>query len=159
MSRERKENSPIIKKADAIFKQVEALINAIPEDDDFLQSQAGLIMSDSMMICAKLAGASGVGLYSIKMQNAAIIRKCAMDLYVFVGGLRYREGFTSNDSVELIRKEIEEFRLLFIEWVANFDKSDYIWDDWELFNPPGAIPPSDDDYNDPINWDDFDFDS
>lgn len=159
MPREKKEDSPIIKKADSIFKQVEALVNAIPEEDDFLQSQAGLMMSDSMMICAKLAGASSVGLYSIRMQNAAIIRQCAMDLYVFVGGLRYHEGFTSNDYVELIRKEIEEFRLLFIDWVASFDKSDYLWDEWELFNPPGAIPPSDDDYNDPINWDDFDFDS
>jgi hypothetical protein len=110
-------------------------------------------------ICAKLASANGVGLYSIKMQNAAIIRQCAMDLYVFVGGLRYHKSFTSNDYVELIRKEIEEFRLLFIDWVANFDKSDYIWDEWELFNPPGAIPLSDDDYNDPINWDDFDFEN
>lgn len=156
MSRVSIEDTPIIKKADSIYKQVEALMKVIPEEDDFLQSQAGLMMSDSMMICAKLVGASGVDLYSIKMQNAAIIRQCVMDLYVFLSGLRYHEGFTSKDYVELIRREIEEFRLLFIEWVANFDKSDYIWDEWELFNPPGAIPPSDDDYNDPINWDDFD---
>lgn len=156
MPRERKEDSPIVKKAATIFKQVEALIKAIPEDDDYLQSQAELMMSDSMMICAKLAGAEFGGLYSIKMQNAAIIRNCAMDLYVFVGGLRYNEGFTLHDYVDIIRKEIDEFRLLFIEWVASFDRSDYIWDDWELFNPPGAIPPNDNDYIDPINWDDFD---
>jgi hypothetical protein len=48
MSRDRKEDSPIIKKANSIFKQVEALVKAIPEEDDFLQSQAGLMMSDCM---------------------------------------------------------------------------------------------------------------
>ena len=157
MSRDKNQDSPIIKKADDIFKQIQALVASIPDDDDFLQSHGGLMMSDIMTIGAKLAGASGVSLYSIKMQNAAIIRNCAMDLYVFVGGLRFHESFKSNDYVELIRKEIEEFRLMFIEWVASFDQSDYIWDDWQLFNPPGAIPPSDSDYNDPINWDDFDF--
>ncbi len=159
MARNKEHKLSIITKADIIFKQVEALIKAIPEDDILLQSQAGLMMSDSMMICSKLAGASGVGLYSIKMQNAAIIRQCAMDLYIFVGVLRYHDGFILNDYVALIRKEIEEFRLLFIDWILSFDKSDYIWDEWELFNPLGAIKPSDDDYKDPINWDDFNFDS
>ena len=60
--------------------------------------------------------------------------------------------------VTLIRKEIDEFRMLFIDWVAGFDKCNYIWDEWELFNPPGAIPPNPKDYQDPINWDDFDED-
>ena len=39
----------------------------------------------------------------------------------------------------------------------NFDTSNYIWDEWELFNPKGAIPPNPNDYQDPINFDDIDF--
>lgn len=31
----------------------------------------------------------------------------------------------------------------------------YYWDEWELFNPPGAIRPDSNAYQDPINWDDF----
>lgn len=42
----------------------------------------------------------------LRMENAAIIRKCARDL--------------------MVRQQIEEFRLLFI--------------DWGLFNPPGVGP-------------------
>ena len=41
--------------------------------------------------------------------------------------------------------------LLLINWVANFDTYNYIWDDWELFNPKGAIPPTD--------FDSFDYDN
>jgi hypothetical protein len=33
--------------------------------------------------------------------------------------------------VKLIRNEIDAFRLLFIEWVKNFDTSNYYWDEWE----------------------------
>ena len=102
-------------------------------------------------------GAEGGDLYSIRMQNAALIRQAAMDLYVQVGSLRMFENFKDKNYIPLIRQEIEEFRLLFIEWVANFDTSNYIWDEWELLNPKGAIPPNPNDYQDPINFDDIDF--
>lgn len=157
MPRDEMMKIPIYAKAMHIYDLIEALLKTIPEDNDFLQAQGNMMREDAMIIPAKIAGAEGGDLYSIRMQNAAIIRKCAMDLYVFVGGLRYDETFKDIDYVNLIRQEIEEFRQLFVSWVQSFDTSNYIWDEWELFNPPGAIPPSDDDYNDPINWDDFDF--
>ena len=94
-------------------------------------------------------------MYSIRMQNAAIIRDYAMHLYLQVGSLRFHDSFKDKDYVTLIRKEIDEFREMFIDWVANFDKSNYYWDEWELFNPPGAIRPDSNAYQDPINCDDF----
>jgi len=33
---------------------------------------------------------------------------------------------------------IEEYRLLFIDWVSGFDNRNYIIDRWGLFNPPGC---------------------
>jgi len=78
-------------------------------------------------------------LYDVRMQNASIIREHAMHLYVQVGSLRFHENYADLEYVELIRKEIENFRELFVEWINGFDTSNYIWDDWELFNPPGAI--------------------
>ena len=33
--------------------------------------------------------------------------------------------------------EIDEFKVLFREWVKSFDVWNYIVDDWGLFNPPG----------------------
>lgn len=150
------ENLPIYKKAESIFKLVESLLFAIGEENDYLAQTKYLMRDDISIICAKIAGAEAGNLYSIRMQNAAIIRDYAMHLYTHVGSLQYEDSFQEKQYVTLIRKEIDEFRLLFIDWVANFDKSDYIWDEWELFNPPGAIPPNPDDYQDSINWDDFD---
>jgi hypothetical protein len=158
MKIQKEENLPIYKKAEHIFQLVESLVSILPEDDEYFNETKHFMTGDAMFICAKIMGAEGGDLYCIRMQNAALIRKAAMDLYVHVGGLRMFDNFKDKNYIPLIRQEIEEFRLLFIEWVASFDTSNYIWDEWELFNPKGAIPPNPNDYQDPINFDDFDFD-
>jgi len=85
------------------------------------------------------------------MENAAIIRKSAMDLIVGLRGLEMF-GFNEPQYFDLLRAEMEEFRLLFIEWVAGFDKDNYIIDRWGLFNPPG-VGPHDKDPDDDIPFD------
>lgn len=138
MKRDDLDELPIYIKAEEIFKLTEALVRTIPEDNKFLQdTTARFIIEDAMMIPVKIAGSSRVGLYDLRMENAAIIRKCARDLYVHAGSLRFEENFKDNEYVELLRNTIEEFRLLFIDWVAGFDQWDYIIDRWGLFNPPG----------------------
>jgi hypothetical protein len=49
---------------------------------------------------------------------------------------------------QIVRDLIEEYRLLFIDWVAQFDKWDYIIDRLGLFNPPGIGPSDKDPYAD-----------
>ncbi len=49
-------------------------------------------------------------------------------------------GFEEAKYFHIVRNLIEEFRLLFIDWVAAFDKEDYVIDRWGLFNPPGVGP-------------------
>lgn len=139
----------VYKKAMSISKLVESFMLAIPEDDVFLQQSKGSMMEDAITIPAKIAGAEGGDLYSIRMQNAAIIRYHALHLYAQIGSLRFHSKFKDIEYVALIRYELDEFRLLFIEWVDSFDKNNHIWDDWGMFNPPTAIPPDniDDDFN------------
>ncbi|MCZ8332242.1 MAG: hypothetical protein O9282_13100 [Flavobacterium sp.] len=165
MSLDKSRELPIYKKSEQIYSLVESLLASIPEEDDYLQATKHMMLDDAMIISAKIAGAEGGNLYSIRMQNAAIIRDHAMHLYVQVGSLRFHKSFKEVEYVKLIRKEIDEFRLLFIEWVASFDTNNHFWDEWGLFNPPGAIPPSEDetyndddfDINDFLNDDDDDF--
>jgi hypothetical protein len=114
------------------------------------------MMEDAMMIAAKISGAEAVDLYDIKMENAAIIRKCARELYVRAGSLRFEEDIKDKEYIELLRNEIEEFRLLFIDWVASFDQWNYIIDRWELFNPPG-VSAHDKDPDDDIPFNPKDF--
>jgi hypothetical protein len=161
------EKQPLYLKSLEIVKITEALVRTIPEENEFLQeTTARFMMEDALIIPAKIAGATSVTLYDLKMENAAIIRKSARQLFVFAGSLRFEEDFKDNEYVELLRNTIEEFRFLFIDWVATFDPWDYIIDRWGLFNPPGVTAhdkdPDDDipfdpkDFLDGIDFDDFD---
>jgi hypothetical protein len=148
-------NIPIYKKAEDIYKMIEGLGAALPEDDDYIQSTKDIMRGDIMIITAKIVGAEAGNEYTIRMQNAAIIRDHAMNLYVTVGGLRMHENFKDHDYVKIIRKEIDEFRELFIEWKNSFDVSNHFWDEWELFNPPNAIKPEKVEFDDHFDIDDF----
>jgi hypothetical protein len=146
---------PIYQKAELIFQLVQSLAASLPEDDEYIKGTKHLMLEDAMVMIAKIANAEGGNLYGIRMQNAAMIRNHAMHLYVQVGGLRFHESYKDLEYVKLIRNEIDAFRQLFIEWVKSFDTTNHVWDDWGLFNPPGAVPPSKRTFDD----DDFDSDS
>lgn len=148
---------PLYQKAEQIFKITQGLVEIVPSDNDFLQeTTVRFMLENAMLIPAKIAGAQAVELYDLKMENATIIRKAARELYVQAGSLGFEETILDKDYIQLLRKEIDEFRLLFIDWVAGFDIWNYIKDDWGLFNPPGVNPHDkapDDDI--PFNPDDF----
>lgn len=132
-------NLPLYQKALEILKLTEALVTTIPEDDVFLEATKGFMMENAYIIPAKIAGAEGAGLYGLKMENAAIIRKAARELYVQAGSLKHFSD-EKHDYPNLLRLGIDEFKALFVQWVKAFDVWDYIVDDWGLFNPPGIEP-------------------
>lgn len=148
---------PLYQKAELIFKITQGLVEIVPADNEFLQeTTVRFMLENAMIIPAKIAGAQAVELYDIKMENATIIRKAARELYVQAGSLRSEEDISDKDYIHLLRKEIDEFRLLFIDWVAGFDVWNYIKDDWGLFNPPGVnAHDKDPDEDIPFNPDDF----
>lgn len=133
------ERLPIYKKAMAIRELVDNILEAAPDGNEMLRGQIDQMHADALMIPAKIAGAEGGNLYDLRMENAAIIRKCARDLVVGLRGLEMF-GYDEQPWFDLLRKEMEEFRLLFIDWVAGFDRGNYITDRWGLFNPPGIGP-------------------
>lgn len=151
------EKLPIYKKAEEIFQLTDALVKTLPTDDEFLQeTTVRFMLEDAMIIPVKISGAEAVELYDLKMENAAIIRKAARELYVRAGSLRYEEDIENKEYTELLRQEIENFRLLFIDWVAKFDPWDYIIDRWGLFNPPG-VTAHDKDPDDDVPFDPNEF--
>ena len=137
---EKSHKLPLAQKAKEIYQLVDGLTSSISEDENnLLLSQRQFMMEDALLILTKISGAEAGDLYDIRMENATIIRKCARELYVQAGSLDLY-GFERSEYAKLIRKEIEEFKILFREWVASFDPWNYIVDDWGLFNPPGISP-------------------
>lgn len=152
---------PLMQKAEQIIKLTQGLVQIVPADNEFLQeTTVRFMLENAMIIPAKIAGAEAGDLYDLRMENAAIIRKAARELYVQAGSFRFEVGITDKDYIILLRKEIDEFRLLFIEWVTGFDMWNYIKDEWGLFNPPGVSAHDKDPDDDiPFNPKDFfDFD-
>jgi len=150
------EKLPIFKKGKEIFDLVRKIADLIPEDNEYLVDVKGCMLSDAAQLTVKVAGAEAAGLYDLKMENAAIIRKAARDLMVQQHSLDMF-GFEYVEYYQIVRELIEEYRLLFIDWVAGFDKWDYIIDRWGLFNPPG-IGPFDKDPDDDIPFRGFEED-
>lgn len=149
-------NLPVYKKAEEIYEVVRQIADLIPDEDDSpLAFTKGNMLGDAMTIMAKIAGAEGGDIYDLRMENAAIIRKAARDLMVTNHSLEMY-GFEHTEYYDIVRDLIEEFRLLFIDWVESFDQWNYIIDRWGLFNPPG-IGPYDKDSDDDIPFNPKDF--
>lgn len=148
---------PLYQKAEQILKITMGLVAIVPAENEILQeTTVRYMMENALLLPAKIAGAQGIDLYDLKMENATLIRKAARELYVQAGSLRFDEAITDKDYIELLRNTIEEFRLLFIDWVENFDPWSYIKDNWGLFNPPGvSAHDTDPDKDIPFDSDDF----
>jgi hypothetical protein len=130
---------PIYRKGKEIFEMVHKIADLVPENNEYLMEVKSQMLCDAALLSVKVAGAEAAGLYDLKMENAAIIRKAARDLMVQNHSLE-AFGFEYVEYFQMVRDLIEEYRLLFIAWVAGFDKWDYIIDRWGLFNPPGVSP-------------------
>lgn len=152
---EPEENIPIYKKGEEIYEVVSKICDLIPADNEHLQFTKAQMLNDAMLLTVKVAGAEAGDLYDLRMENAAIIRKAARELMISNHSLKMF-GFEEVEYFDIVRDLIEEYRLLFIDWVANFDQWNYIIDRWGLFNPPGVGPfDKDPDDDIPFNPDDF----
>jgi len=152
----RPERLPIYRKGKEIFDMVNKITDLIPENNEYLNEVKACMLSDAAQLTVKVAGAEAAGLYDLKMENASIIRKAARDLLVQQHSLDMF-GFEYVEYYKIVRELIEEYRLLFIDWVAGFDRWDYVIDRWGLFNPPG-VGPFDKDPDDDIPFHGFDED-
>jgi hypothetical protein len=148
------EQEPLFVKATDIMDLSNKLIDVIQLDleeemtennNKFVKLVALDIAENSMIIPAKIVGAMSVDLYHIKMENATLIKVAAEKIQVNCTSLLdFTYGY--NEYLQVLKEEIEDFRILFAEWVKTFDKESYTIDRWGLFNPPG------------INYDDNDAD-
>lgn len=156
-NRDELQQMPLYQKAEQILKITMGLVAIVPAENEFLQeTTVRYMMENALLLLAKIAGAQGIDLYDLKMENATLIRKAARELYVQAGSLRFDDSIKDKDYIELLRNTIEEFRLLYIDWVENFDPWNYIKDDWGLFNPPG-VSAHDKDPDEDIPFDPNDF--
>ena len=121
---------PVYKKAEELAELVEVIAAAIKEVDQKEYYERELI-GNSYIVQAKIAGAEGGGLYSLRMQNAVVIRIAVQDMFNAVAASAMMD-VNEEDYVDLMREKVEEFRLAFVNWIRGFDKSYDIPDNWAI---------------------------
>lgn len=133
---ERIDNLPIVKKAEELYQLVNSLVETIDGKDanedvpgEMLEHYKSMMLEDVMIISAKIQGAEGGDLYTLRMENAVIIKIHARSLLTHTSGLKML-GYPNHEYLQILRVEIDEFRKLFIEWVNSFDKANDIEDEW-----------------------------
>ena len=143
--------TPLFIKAEEILAIAMAIAEGAPDDPKgekaiaseeltkhMLEQSKGDIMQNAMIIQSKIAGAYGLDMYDLQMENACLIRKACRDMLVALRGLEMA-GYDEQAHFDLLRNAVKEFRPLFVEWIHTFKDSAYFWDEWEVFNPPGAV--------------------
>ena len=120
-----------------VMTVLRAAVESMPDTDaeglydkeqmDYLK---GSILGDAYEVAVKIKS-SEVGLYTIRMENAAIIRKNAQYIKISTNGF-LEDGMMSEEYRRVIREEIDKFRELFKHWVSTFEKDEFE-DEWGLF--------------------------
>lgn len=131
------EQLPLYKKGEEIRRLVEEIVDLIDDKDEMLAEMKWILLADAHLLTVKIAGAEAGDLYDIRMECAAFIRKAGNDLMVNYNSL-VMFGFEHADYYKMVRQLLDEYRMLFAEWVAGFDRWNYLPDSWGLFNPPGV---------------------
>lgn len=96
----------------------------------YWEDHKAMLLGDGYQVAVKIRS-SEVGLYTIRMENASIIRKNAQFIKSAMLTMMAEEVI-DDEHGEVIREEIDKFRLLFKEWVCTFQKDEYE-DEWGLF--------------------------
>ncbi len=126
--KERIDQLPVMVKAREIFEITYALTEAFEADDDSLRLRERM-MESACTLGPKIAGAEAGDFYTIRMENAVLIKMSARDLQA-QNSLLMSENLVDASYTLLLRKSIQDFRELFVEWVASFDRNNDIEDGW-----------------------------
>lgn len=129
---ERIYNLPVMRKARQIYATTEALMATFPEDKNFEHYRI-ILLENALQIESRISSAEGCDLFTRRMENAVLIKVAARNLITQIDGLE-QMAYSQPPYLNVLRREIEEFRVLFRAWVNGFDKKKDIPDDWGLFN-------------------------
>jgi hypothetical protein len=129
---ERIQNLPLMRKARQIYATTEAFLASIPEDQNFEHYRI-ILLENALQLESRISSAEGCDLYTRRMENAVMIKVAARNLLTQLNGLE-QMNYSEPAYLGILRREINEFRILFLDWINSFDRKKDIPDDWGLFN-------------------------
>jgi hypothetical protein len=148
----------LFRKSIEILNLTDTICSMLPGDEEE-DDQPGFIQrmmkENAMIIPPKIKGAMAMDAYSLKMENAVIIKINICQLKLQLWSCEALHGL-ERKYVDVMRTEIEAFREIFVKWVTSFDKTNDYPDEWHLFNDPSTFPQDDEPFNAQDFLDNFD---
>lgn len=116
-----------------LFGLVVAFAENLADDNDgtHQSSTKSLIYQNAMIIAPKIIGAVSVESYTLKMENAAIIRSNCRQMMEQIN-FAVLMGWADETYKQVIEESLDQFRQLFRAWVTTFEKDSFD-DEWGLF--------------------------
>ncbi len=119
---------PVFLKAKEIGEITRTIAETIDTEKDLFNLKE-FMLTNAYTLGAKIAAAEGGDLYSIRMENAVLIKIAARDLLTQTTMCKH-ENLCNEEYLQVLRDEIENFRILYLEWVHSFDKTNDVEDGW-----------------------------
>ncbi len=133
-------NAPGILAARDLYKQwrelfglVIAFAENLADDNDgsHQSSTKSLIYQNAMIVAPKIIGAVSVDSFTLKMENASLIRSNCRQMMEQIN-FAVLMGWADEAYKQVIEESLDQFKNLFKIWVATFEK-DLFEDEWGLF--------------------------
>jgi len=130
----------LFRKAIDILNITRTISDLLPEKEEALGTTTkNLMMQNATVIPGKIKGAIAMDIYSIKMENAVIIKVNILELksqiWICEEVLDADKEYTA-----VLADEIVAFKVIFINWIKSFNKMNDLPDDWHIFNDPSSFP-------------------
>jgi len=129
---ERISNLPVMIQAVQLFDIINGIVETFSSDDEISLHYKEVMISDVKKLRNRIIATEDAEYFSLKMENAVLVKVAAQNLLAQEAGLNLL-NLADLSYLEVLRNEIETFRLLFIEWTSSFDRSRDMEDGWNLF--------------------------
>jgi hypothetical protein len=123
---------PVMIQAIQLYGIVSGIVEIFSNDDDISLHYKEVMISDVRKLRNRIIATEEAEYFSIKMENAVQVKVAAQNLLAQETGLSLL-GLADPSYLEVLRNEIEVFRLLFVKWTNSFDRSRDMDDGWNLF--------------------------
>jgi hypothetical protein len=133
-------NAPGILAAREVYKQWRELFGLVvafaenledEKDENNQSTTKSLIYQNALIVAPKIIGAVSVDTYTMKMENAALVRYNCKQMLEQIN-FAVLMGWSDENYKRVIEDSVEQFKSLFCIWVATFRKEGDE-DDWGIF--------------------------
>ncbi|WP_139925186.1 hypothetical protein [Hymenobacter sp. DG01] len=124
----------LFEKAKELAHLTQAFVQSLPEPPE-IPLLGEMMLENSYVLGAKLAASRAVPYYSRRMELAVLIKVAAEGLLTQTSTC-HMLSIGAPEYWQLLRDEVEQFRLLFVAWVQDFDPTTDVEDEWGLFSNP-----------------------